>query len=525
MPINPNIALGIQQPQAPDLIGSMGQVMTLKSLMQQNELRAQQMRREQEASWDNERAAAVFDIANRPASERAAAWNMHWNSLKARNVPMDGVPDQYPGDAALPAYLAKAQQFREQAQGVAGRFRDEGIENEMPQVDQRWLAQGGHPTIAMMRGGRLSPAGQAYAPPSVGVPGMDGVEVKPLAPPMQLVPEDGPASVQAQPTTVRGGMSAEEDPEYWQMRIDYARSRGGSKELLAQLESRRQEAFKRSQENIKVLPDGTIVSLSPNVAAPGGYQATSIREGEKAQQTVEVGVGGDLMQRMQWNPATGAYDKPVGKPYKQRTGVSVSVGAQEREESKTVGKGFGEKYLEIQNSAMAASKRAARVDRLNQLLEGVQTGKLTPAGKEVAGFAASLGFGVDPSLGNKEAAESLANEMALELRNPSGGAGMPGAMSDADRQYLQRMTPGLFMSPSGRKMVTQTIKAIAKRENEIAKMARQYRVKNGSIDEGFYDILADYSDKNPMFKDAAPLETKMPNPGRVIDFKDLPDGR
>lgn len=43
MPINPNIALGVQQPQAPDLIGSMGQAMTLRNMVDQQKLRDMQM--------------------------------------------------------------------------------------------------------------------------------------------------------------------------------------------------------------------------------------------------------------------------------------------------------------------------------------------------------------------------------------------------------------------------------------------------------------------------------------------------
>jgi hypothetical protein len=44
---------------------------------------------------------------------------------------------------------------------------------------------------------------------------------------------------------------------------------------------------------------------------------------------------------------------------------------------------------------------------------------------------------------------------------------------------------------------------LAKREQQVAKMARAYRKKNnGTFDEGFYDELAEWSAKNPLFKDS-----------------------
>jgi hypothetical protein len=97
----------------------------------------------------------------------------------------------------------------------------------------------------------------------------------------------------------------------------------------------------------------------------------------------------------------------------------------------------------------------------------------------------------------------LSNEMALELRNPSGGAGMPGAMSDQDRAFLANMTPGLGKTPGGNKLIIETARKIAKRDQEVAKMARAYRNKKGHFDYGFFDELQDYADKNPLFKDVA----------------------
>jgi len=202
------------------------------------------------------------------------------------------------------------------------------------------------------------------------------------------------------------------------------------------------------------------------------------------------------------------YNFAVGQGYKgnfadwknaqKPAGTTINMG-QEKAENKAVGEYFGKQYSEIQSAGYLASNKLNKVSRLNNLLEGVNTGKLTPAGVEIASTAQSLGFTVDPKLGNKQAAEALTNEMALELRNPSGGAGMPGAMSDADRQFLRGMVPGIEKTPEGRKMITESMVKLAKRDQEVAKIARDYRKKNGMINEGFYEQLNSYATANPLF--------------------------
>ena len=205
-------------------------------------------------------------------------------------------------------------------------------------------------------------------------------------------------------------------------------------------------------------------------------------------------------QTGQWQPIKSAAARPIFNPQ-----PLVRIGMeQEKAESQGVGKGFAEAYNKIQEAGTAANGKINNLTRMNQLLEGVDTGKLTPVGTDIAGYAASLGLNIDKNLGNKQAAEALANEVALQLRNPSGGAGMPGAMSDKDREFLISMTPGLSKSPEGRKQITETGLALAKRDKDVARLAREYRKKNGQLDEGFYDELEKFSNANPLFGEKGP---------------------
>ena len=215
-----------------------------------------------------------------------------------------------------------------------------------------------------------------------------------------------------------------------------------------------------------------------------------------------VSIGDGKEQLHQWNPTSGMLVPVAGsKPrdiFNPQSMVTIN-NKQETVESQTVGKGFGEEYNKIQQAGFNASSKINNLGRLSQLLEGVETGKLTPSATNLAAYAESIGFKVDPKLPNKQAALALSNEIALQLRNPSGGAGMPGAMSDKDREFLVSMTPGIEQTPEGRKLIIETGIKLAKRDQDVARLARAYRKENGHMDEGFSEVLAEFSAAHPLF--------------------------
>lgn len=223
-------------------------------------------------------------------------------------------------------------------------------------------------------------------------------------------------------------------------------------------------------------------------------------------------VGSVKRTPMPWEYEIGPDGQPRMRPgvfeAKQRiASAGAGKGAtfvQEREEDKAVGKSFGEQYVKIQNAGFGAQSRLSKVARLEQLLDGLATGKFTPMMTDVKAALESIGIRVDAKLGNAQAAEALSNELALSARNTVDGGGMPGAMSDADREFLLKIVPGLAKTPAGNKQLIETNRRIAKRDSEIAKIAREYRKKNGKLDEGFYDELHRFSEANPLFNDLRP---------------------
>jgi hypothetical protein len=164
-----------------------------------------------------------------------------------------------------------------------------------------------------------------------------------------------------------------------------------------------------------------------------------------------------------------------------------------------IAKNYGKLYNELQNSSMANPNKIAKFQRIGALLGDFEGGKLSKTGFDMARLANSAGLKLDPRLSNKEAAEALSNEVALELRSTGEGGGMPGAMSDPDREFLKGMTPQMAQTADGRKKIIESRVKVMERENQVAGMARQYKKKYGKLDEDFFAQLSEWSSRNPLF--------------------------
>lgn len=244
------------------------------------------------------------------------------------------------------------------------------------------------------------------------------------------------------------------------------------------------------------------------VASAAPKQATPDALTERWKQEVQGGYQGSLLDYQKELKAAG------------RTQVNVNS-KQETEEAKAVGKALGQQYVKIQEAATSAAGKLNRLDRLDSLLAGVSTGKLTPKMTELAAYGEALGIKLDKNLDAKQGAEALIGEMTLQARNPSGGAGMPGAMSDADREFLKTLNPSLAQTPGGRKLVIETQRKLAKRDQEVAKMAREFRAKNGTM-EGFAEHLTQWSSSNELFDTESAVAGSAGAAAGAADFTYVP---
>jgi hypothetical protein len=114
--------------------------------------------------------------------------------------------------------------------------------------------------------------------------------------------------------------------------------------------------------------------------------------------------------------------------------------------------------------------------------------------------------GGSQSLQPYQVASALSNQLALELRNPASGAGMPGSMSDGDRTYLASMVanPGTDIT-AARTMIDARMRTL-QRQQEVGTMASRWAKQYGQLSGinpktgmDFYDSLDAWSAKNPLF--------------------------
>jgi hypothetical protein len=181
-------------------------------------------------------------------------------------------------------------------------------------------------------------------------------------------------------------------------------------------------------------------------------------------------------------------------------GNTFQVGGQEKAYDKTVGEGFGKDYLTIQQGARDASSTIGKLDRLGTALStpGVYTGAGGEFVADLKKAAAGLGIPVE-GVAETDVARAISNEITLQLRNPAGGAGLPGAMSDADRQFLATIPPGLTNTPEGNRQKLDMLKKVQQRNIDVAREANKYAQANGQLDAGFYQQLADWAETHPLF--------------------------
>lgn len=190
-------------------------------------------------------------------------------------------------------------------------------------------------------------------------------------------------------------------------------------------------------------------------------------------------------------------------------GGAPGLGVSQAPNDKTYGdeqaKAAAGRYAQIQTAGSQAPAKIAQYQQLGRLFDGVNGNRLSPTGLEVSRLGKSMGFSVDPKLGNKEAGVALANQIALTLRDPSSGGGMPGSMSNSDRQFLTNMVPNLAQSDAGRKQLVDIYVAKAGRDQDTAKLARQWQQRYGRIDSPdangltFEDQLQKWSEMHPLF--------------------------
>lgn len=181
--------------------------------------------------------------------------------------------------------------------------------------------------------------------------------------------------------------------------------------------------------------------------------------------------------------------------------AEINVGGAEKGYDKTIGEGYGKRFLDIQGGADGARRAINALDVMDQVMS--QPGFYSGAGAnyvtQLKRLGSSLGMEVE-GIDSIESFNAMAKQAALDAMGGSLGTGF----SNADRDFVLDQVPGLQNTPEGNRRLIGIQRKLNERRLQIAQIARDYAAGNGGrIDPGFDDYVARWAEQNPLFAGVA----------------------
>jgi hypothetical protein len=156
-----------------------------------------------------------------------------------------------------------------------------------------------------------------------------------------------------------------------------------------------------------------------------------------------------------------------------------------------------ERLEQIRGAARISSGEMASLDELERQLGQINTGAFATTRLQLGRAGAYLGINDGQEVAAAEAAQSIANRLALQLRNPAGGEGMPGAMSDADRDFLVSTIPSIANTPEGWRTMISIRRRLAQGSQDQAREAERFIAAGGRARD-LPGHMARYAEQNRM---------------------------
>jgi len=362
MPLDPNIPLQIGQPVQPlDPLKAYGQVLTLKNLIdhQQNQglqaeaLRAKMGRDAEDQQFDTALKrikvlqGAAAGLSALPPERRPVAWPSVRGMLAKSGI--NDMPEQYPGDDIVDMYTAL------------------GVDpNKMLEVARATAQQKAFAEAQTAARNKIMGGGQA-APAPQGVPGV-GVQ---------------PRDVVAPTEVVTGRRSFSMDPAYHATLADLVNQDprlAGTKfgndalDMGLKIEKDTRDAESSGLHYITG-QDGKTYVLKNGRLFDG-----AISTGRDPNAPFWTGENGEPV------PNTVAQNFQRVKAKDGATVLNIDNKQQEAS-AKQIGEDYGKRFGEIQRAEFSSRAMTTKLTRLNQILQDVDTGKLTPLGTQIAGYA------------------------------------------------------------------------------------------------------------------------------------------
>lgn len=180
------------------------------------------------------------------------------------------------------------------------------------------------------------------------------------------------------------------------------------------------------------------------------------------------------------------------------TRVNTNVNTGEKEYDKALNKDLADVFLGYQKAGRNAAGALNTLDLMENLTKDPNFysgtgGDLVTRAKQAG---ASLGLVVKDAATANEVFKSLGNKLVIDAAGGSLGA----QISNADVSFIRDTVPNIANTPDGNRQMIGVQRKLYQRQQQVAKMARDYAARNGGrLDYRFDEQLADYAEKNPLF--------------------------
>lgn len=258
--------------------------------------------------------------------------------------------------------------------------------------------------------------------------------------------------------------------------MDYLRQHGGGR---PQIDPQRAAAIMANPDIPAGVKQMVMAQIMPEEQETEGFRLATAAEAER------YGVPGQI--------------GPDGRfyPLKTEPETVVNVGGGE-----PFAQDFWEdRYKKLQNAALGAETNIEMYDIAQTALDsGLRTGFGAETEMALRRIGQSMGLDTNPEkIAAGELLTTVQNRMALMMRNPDSGMGMPGAVSDRDLKFLKDSQIGMDRTPEGNRRMLAAFRAIEQRKLEMAELADLYLKKNKRLDAGFNAMVREYAEANPLF--------------------------
>lgn len=230
-------------------------------------------------------------------------------------------------------------------------------------------------------------------------------------------------------------------------------------------------------------------SLSVKDALDAARQPAPPAVQENYNKVVAQGYKGSLMD----------YQMALAKASASTTSIDMKAETKGREK---MGELFAQRYDDITKSGQTASEGIALLSMMEGALADPDLhtglgGEWLNSGRKLG---VALGITDAATAASGELVSSLNKQLALKMRDPNGGTGgMPGAVSDTDRNWLASSQVGLQNTKKGNLLMIEANRRIFQRKLDVAAMADKYAVEHGVLGPEFNQQVAQYGLDHPLF--------------------------